>query len=274
VRLGNDSEAEQIYRRLLADSSGGSEAHLKCLEYLGWLLRSWGRLSEAADCYDRLRRARPGHPEAIAGLCLAKSQMCDWRNRDEEFEALLRITERQLAAGERTALASLDAMARPASPAQHLAVARSWAEDTKRQMATWRENLDFRFDRARRHDRLRVGYVSQDFRNHALSHLTRSMFGRHDRTQYEIFGYAACKDDGSSYRKIIAESCEHFVDIDALTAVDAAKRIVADEVDILIDLLGYTTHTRMASWPCIRRPWSSGSFRSPARAARTSSTTC
>jgi predicted O-linked N-acetylglucosamine transferase (SPINDLY family) len=171
--------------------------------------------------------------------------MCDWRNRDEEFEELLRITERQLAAGERTALAPLDALARPLSPAQHLAIARSWADDTKRQVAIWRERLDFRFDRARRHDRLRIGYISQNFRNHALSHLIRGMVGVHDRAQFEVFGYAVSTDDGSGYRKSIAGSCEHFVDVHALSAVDAAKRIVADEIDILVDLMGHTTNTRM-----------------------------
>jgi protein O-GlcNAc transferase len=245
ARRGNDSEAEQIYQAVLAKSPSGSDTRIECLQAFAWLLRSRGRLSEAVDCYDRLRRARPSHPEALSGLCLAKSQICDWRNRDEEFEELLRLTGRQIPAGDRSALTALDAMARPVSPAQHLAMARSWADDTKRQMAVWRERLDFRFDRERRHDRLRVGYVSQDFRDHAISHLIRGVFGLHDRTQIEVFRYAACRDDGSIYRKTIAESCEHFVDIDELSVVEAAKRIVDDEIDILVDVMGYTAHARM-----------------------------
>ncbi|MGH6927935.1 MAG: tetratricopeptide repeat protein, partial [Dongiaceae bacterium] len=62
---------------------------------------------------------------------------------------------------------------------------------------------------------------------------------------FEIFAYAVSKDDGSHYRKTIERSCEHFTDIHALSDIDAAKRIFADEIDILVDVMGYTTEMRM-----------------------------
>jgi predicted O-linked N-acetylglucosamine transferase (SPINDLY family) len=245
VREGEAAQGEQLYRQLLAKHPEKRDVQLACLEQLARLLRDGGRTTEAVQFYRRLLQADPDHAEALAALCQIKAYACDWRGREAEFARLMALAERQLAAGVRTALAGFDALARPLSPAQHLAIGRSWAEDTKRQMAPWRAELDFRFDRGRRHERLRIGYVSQDFRNHALAHLTQSLYGLHDRAQFEIFGYAVCKDDGSDYRKAIEQSCEHFADIQALSDLEAARRIAADEIDILVDVMGYTTGMRM-----------------------------
>jgi predicted O-linked N-acetylglucosamine transferase (SPINDLY family) len=244
-RSGDPRLAGQMYRRLLAEHPDNRALQLACLEKFAGLLREHGKLRGAADHYRKLLDLDPDNAEATAALCQIKAHFCDWRDRDAEFARLRAITERQVAAGVRTALATFDSLARPLTPAQHLAIARSWAEDTRRQMASWREGLDFRADRARRHERLRIGYMSQDFRNHALSHLTRGMFALHDRSAFEIFAYAVCRDDGSDYRKAIEGSCEHFVGADELTVVNAAKRIHDDEIDILVDLMGYTAGHRM-----------------------------
>ena len=174
------------------------------------------------------------------GLFQSKAHMCDWRNRDDEFRRVMAITERQIAADQRTALTSFSSLSLPLDPAQHLAITRTWANDVKRQVQSWREQLGFRFDRSRRHDRIRIGYVSQDFRNQAMGHLTRTMYGLHDRGQFETFAYAVRKSDGSIYRKTVEETCEHFADIHTLSPADAARRIYADEIDIMVDLMGFT----------------------------------
>jgi predicted O-linked N-acetylglucosamine transferase (SPINDLY family) len=245
VRQGEAAQGEQLYRQLLAKHPVKRDVQLACLEQLAKLLRDLGRTTEAVPLYRQLLQLDAEHAEALAALCQIKAYACDWRGRDAEFARLMAVTKRQLAAGARTALAGFDALARPLSPAQHLAIARSWAADTRRQMAPWRAELDFRFERGRRHERLRIGYVSQDFRNHALAHLTQSLYGLHDRAQFEVFGYAVCRDDGSDYRRAIERGCEHFADIHALSDVEAAQRIAGDEIDILVDVMGYTTGMRM-----------------------------
>jgi predicted O-linked N-acetylglucosamine transferase (SPINDLY family) len=244
-RRGETAEAEQIYRQLLASHPHDRSIQLACLQGLARLLRDRGNLLEGAECFERMLRLDPESADALASLCQLKSYMCDWRGRDEDLDRLVAMTERQLAAGVRTGMAAFDALARPLSPTLHLAIGRNWAKETNQQPAQWREQVKALVDRERRHDRLRIGYVSQDFRNQAMGHLTRTMYGLHDRSQFEIYGYAVCKDDGSVYRKTIAETCDHFRDINDLTLVDGATRIAADEIDIMIDLMGYTAGHRM-----------------------------
>ncbi|ALF56607.1 UDP-N-acetylglucosamine--peptide N-acetylglucosaminyltransferase SEC [Nostoc piscinale CENA21] len=92
--------------------------------------------------------------------------------------------------------------------------------------------------------RLRIGYLSNDFRNHATSHLMRSLFNLHDRANFEIFAYSFGADDKSEYRQYIATNCEQFRDITTLSIEESAQQIYDDGIHILVDLKGYTAGSR------------------------------
>ena len=95
----------------------------------------------------------------------------------------------------------------------------------------------FNFEsRKRRDKRIRVGYLSNDYRNHPVSHLILGLFGLHDRTRMKVFAYSYGENDGSDYRQRIREDCDRFVDIRDLGPVDAARSIFNDGIDILVDL--------------------------------------
>src|SRR5712691_7034292 len=87
---------------------------------------------------------------------------------------------------------------------------------------------------------LRVAYLSADFGAHPVGYLTRSMYGLHDRTRFEVFGYALAGDDGSDNFRAIASGCDHMIDTRSLSLEQLAERIAADSIDILVDLNGYT----------------------------------
>ena len=72
----------------------------------------------------------------------------------------------------------------------------------------------------------------------------QSMVALHDRERFEVFYYALAADDGSTYYRRFATDAEHFVDLTALSNRDAALRIRSDEIDILVDLMGYTRNAR------------------------------
>jgi predicted O-linked N-acetylglucosamine transferase (SPINDLY family) len=94
--------------------------------------------------------------------------------------------------------------------------------------------------RGYRHDRIRVGYLSSDFCRHAMGFLIAGLLERHDRSRFEIFGYCSTEDDGSDLRRRILAALDHHVPIGRLSEEAAARRIRADEIDILVDLNGLT----------------------------------
>jgi predicted O-linked N-acetylglucosamine transferase (SPINDLY family) len=97
-----------------------------------------------------------------------------------------------------------------------------------------------------RHHRIRVGYMSSDFCSHAMSYLIAELFERHDRTRFEIHGYCTSPEDGSDIRRRVIAAFDHFSIIKDLPDEAAARAIRADAIDILIDLNGLTTGTRLA----------------------------
>lgn len=92
--------------------------------------------------------------------------------------------------------------------------------------------------------KIRVGYVSPDFRNHPIARLTRRLYALHDRNRFEVFGYSLHPADGSPLRCNIEQGCDIFRELSGLDVRTAAEIIHRDNIDILIDLAGYTTHAR------------------------------
>jgi predicted O-linked N-acetylglucosamine transferase (SPINDLY family) len=77
-----------------------------------------------------------------------------------------------------------------------------------------------------------------------MSYLIVELFERHDRSRFEVFGYCTSPEDGSLIRARVINSFDHYVCIKNMTDEEAARRIRADEIDILIDLNGLTLGVR------------------------------
>src|ERR1700694_2243088 len=95
-------------------------------------------------------------------------------------------------------------------------------------------------------ERIRLGYLSGDFHQHATAQLMAELFERHDRDRFEVLAYSYGPDDDSPMRARLDRAFDRFVDIHAMSHREAARSIHADNVDILIDLKGYTHHARPA----------------------------
>ncbi|HEX5539164.1 MAG TPA: glycosyltransferase, partial [Methylophilaceae bacterium] len=93
-------------------------------------------------------------------------------------------------------------------------------------------------------DKLRIGYLSSDFRLHPLAFLVTELMELHDRGQFEIYAYSAAADDHSAERKRLEQAFDRFTDIQSMSLAEATSRINADNIDILVDLTGHTQSSR------------------------------
>ena len=94
---------------------------------------------------------------------------------------------------------------------------------------------------SRKDSKLKIGYFSGDFKNHAVFQLIQDLFVNHDKSFFEIFAYSSFKKEGASRNKII-KSVDHFFDIDTLSSEKIINLVKSHSLDIAIDLSGYTTH--------------------------------
>ncbi|MBC7682051.1 MAG: tetratricopeptide repeat protein [Ferruginibacter sp.] len=92
--------------------------------------------------------------------------------------------------------------------------------------------------------RLKVGYVSPDFRNHAARFFIEPLLARHDRSVVEIYAYAELAQEDSLTQRYKSYA-DHWVPTKGLSDAELAQRIRADGIDILVDLAGHTAGNRL-----------------------------
>ena len=180
--------------------------------------------------------------ESLA-LRLERLERGDWREYATILERATALIEQSLAEGQLAPVPPFKTLSLPFPPALNLAVARSRGDFLSSGTQALRQQLAFS-DPAPGAERLRIGYVSADFRQHPTAHLMRSLFRVHDRNRFTVYVYALCRDDGSAYYQQIKADADQFVDLTGLSNVEAATRIHADGIHVLVDLMGYTAYAR------------------------------
>jgi len=88
--------------------------------------------------------------------------------------------------------------------------------------------------------KLRLGYVSGDFRNHAVAHLMAGLIEMHDRERFDVIGFSLGPDTTDAMRKRIQRGFDRFIDVGNLTDLEAAQKIREEQIDVVIDLGGHT----------------------------------
>lgn len=199
------------------------------------------RWDEAAVCCRALHADNPGDPSTLCGLVYVNLRRCDWIDLSSDIAKLRELSGnfRQLvaSAGFTLPMYGLDAL-------DHAAVTRNHLEATIHTKYLDAENpLRLQWRPALR--RLRIGYLSADFRYHAVGSAISEAIEQHDKRRVETFGYAINETDGSDTRCRLAAAFEHFVEVAALSVHETAQRIRADGIDILVDLTGWTTNGRV-----------------------------
>lgn len=184
-------------------------------------------------------RAAALQPEAVAPhahLAMAARYACAWSRSTAAEDALL---ARHAADGAHFTCSPMMAVALLSDPAVQRAAIEGWSRQT---LPAPTAPARIR----RRGTRLRVGYLSSDFHDHATMHLMAGLFEHHDPARIEAFAYASDRDDGSAMRQRLRQAFAHWTDIRALSDVLAAQRIESDALDVIVDLKGHTHGTRMS----------------------------
>lgn len=207
------------------------------------LLQSTDHYEESSNAFKQIVALAPDDP-AVAGAALTAARFtCEWpwiAMLQEKISAW--HAAGQFAAAQEYPLTNLTWCA---DEACNLGVTRAYVE----RMVPVVEPLPQRVpDIAGR--RIRVGYLSCDFRNHATMHLMAGLFECHDRSRFEVFAYDHSSVDISDYRQRFLDAVEHHVPVSTMSDRQVAERIVQDGIDILFDLKLYTGggRTGILSW--------------------------
>jgi protein O-GlcNAc transferase len=234
--LGRPSEAIDACRAAARLKPDFPEAHSN----LGAVLTEQGRLDEAREAYLDALRLRPGWGTAVATIVHLDRQLCRWDDLASRAAALREAiaVDAPLAKG----INPFSMLVSDLSRAEQLRCARQWVAHKRFFRAGDLPRRAPSGDRALR--RMRIGYLSADFHEHATAYLIAGLLESHDRQAFEIIVYSYGAPDTSPMRRRLRSACARFEEIGALSDREAAADIHADDVDILVDLKGYTQHAR------------------------------
>ncbi len=228
--LKKTAEAEQHYLKALALKSDYPEA----LANLGHLKQDLGQLPQAVDCYRQALALQPDYPEARGLLFYLQRQQCDWRGYALHMEKIVE----DIAAG-KSGYGPFAFLSVTDSAKAQLQCAQSHARQNRltTQTPLWTGQ---RYGQ----EKIRVAYVSADFREHAVAYLTAGLFERHDKNRFVTIGVSLAADDNSTTGLRLRRAFCHYHDASRMSAREIAQLLRDLEIDIAVDLMGYTKHAK------------------------------
>jgi len=208
--------------------------HVEALHNRANALLELSRFDQALEDYDRARAIKPGDAFLLGDRLYCKMIVCKWTGIADDFDEIVAGIE----AG-RTAATPFTVQAAPLSAA----LQRRCAEIYVRERCPVRSDLPA-LGHAYRHDKIRLGYFSSDFRKHAVASLVAELFERHDRSRFELVGFAFGPPTQDPMRMRLEKAFDKFFDCGALSDKDVAQLARRLEIDIAVDLNGFTRGSR------------------------------
>ena len=236
-KLGRIGEAEPHLRRALSLNPN----HAKARNFLGIVCYHTDRLAEAAKEFRRSLELRPDDTEALNNLAMSLTRLGDAPGAIKIFRELLKRRHDPYAHSALIFTLHYDPQVSPREIfEEHVAWARRYADPLKGLIRP-HEN-DRSPDR-----RLRVGYVSADFREHTRSRFVEPVLANHDHAAFEIYCYSDARtpDEVTARFKPMANVWRETAD---LNDEQLAEQIRQDRIDILVELTGHMAGNRLLTF--------------------------
>lgn len=201
----------------------------------GEVLRELNRLDDALASFDRAIEINPEY-EYLLGIQLhSKMLMCDW----QDFETIIKNLFLRICEGKKTS-PSFSVLALTDSLLIQRHTTKTWINDKH----PFNPILGV-IPKFPRKEKIKIGYYSEDFREHPVSYLTVELFEIHDKNTFELVAFYYGPQDSSNMHKRVSLAFNKFIDIRQKSDKDVAKMSRDIGIDIAIDLTGLSGNERM-----------------------------
>lgn len=199
------------------------------------IFQEQGKLSKAIDYYDKALKQKPDYDKAQAQKLYQMAQICDWKTiqQDRKLFSTLGIYKNHIPPF--TMLFFED------EPRNHYLRSKLYAKKKYLQKQIPFEKIN-KFSKKKH---IRIGYFSADLQNHATMYLASKIFENYDKAKFEVYVYSFGKSlENDEVREKLKNSVDVFKDVIDLSDKDIAVLARIDQIDIAIDLKGYTKNSR------------------------------
>ena len=215
--------------------------HVQAHAMMSTSFRDMGYTREAVECLKTVLALKPQDLQALSHESYEKRHVCDWADLDADVQSLSQLL-RTAPAGLARVATVFGMLSLPIEPELLLVAARGEALVP----ALAHPMLPAVAPSERGGPKIRVGYLSYDFHEHPVAQLLVEVLEQRDRERFDLVLYSHGPDDSSHVRQRLIATADAFVDFRGLSDRQAAERVRADRVDILVDLQGHTRGQRLA----------------------------
>jgi predicted O-linked N-acetylglucosamine transferase (SPINDLY family) len=231
--------ALKCFRRVYALKPNDASASCS----LGETLRRMGREEEALAAFQETLKLDPEYPFVLGQVAWLKLHRCNWVGVDADIAAVIHSIREN-----KQPVLALDVLAISGTAEDQLRCARGVATQAfpPPPAVLWKGE---RY----RNSRIRVAYLSADFRDHPVSFLIAGLLEQHDRSRFEIFGFALEDQGQSALGARVAAAMEHFSLVKGKSEAEIARLLREQQIDIAVDLMGHTANARTGVYalrPC------------------------
>jgi predicted O-linked N-acetylglucosamine transferase (SPINDLY family) len=228
--LGKLDEAERYFSEALKIQPD----NLTTIYNLGVVSEKKMQPENALKYYERIYLVAPNYDYLIGAMIHVKMRLAIWDDLDNH----LKTVTKSILKGERSCkpFATHSLIGDP--KIQKVASEIYWHSIIKT------KNTDTEFSPYKDHGRIKIGYFSPDFKNHPVTHQTAGLYSQHDRSHFEVHAFFLGTTEPDIYTNHVKSSVDHFHDVGALCNEDIVTLSRSLEIDIAIDLAGFTEGCR------------------------------
>jgi predicted O-linked N-acetylglucosamine transferase (SPINDLY family) len=198
------------------------------------VLHALKRYTQAIEAYQQVIKLNPDTNCIYGSLVHAKSTICDWSNYDQDIKYINQMINDSMSVIPPFAWLLLSNSEESNLKAAKLFTAHQYPE---------RKN-DIPFKSKGKSQKIKLGYYSHDFYNHATAFLMAEFFELHNKERFEIVAFSFSPNMHDEMQQRLVNAFDQFIDVNAMTDQQVAELSREMGIDIAIDLKGYTTNCR------------------------------
>ena len=234
-KLGQAAQAIRVWAGVAAqrylDDRTSAEMTTMALNHIGRLQENLRNYTQALEALEHSLQVNPKQPGVIQHWVHIRQKACEW----PVYKELPGISKNEML----MATSPLAMLALTDDPLLQLLSAHAFVARTYGLKEEWLCQV-----KRYHHGKTRVGFVSGDLREHAVGFLLPTLLKSIDRECHEVYAYDFTADDGSTHRRDLLALFDHVREVQTLSDRETAQQVLADEIDVLIDLHGLSSGAR------------------------------
>ncbi|MDP6974644.1 MAG: tetratricopeptide repeat protein, partial [Gammaproteobacteria bacterium] len=230
MQLNQTDVALKCYEKALTLKPNYADAHAN----RGNVMKRFKHMDEALASYKSAIALDPELVFILGDIYVTKMRLCIWDGLESHLKELTsKVNNGEKALNPFIALALID------DPEIQRKAAEIYANEKYPQ-----SHVLPKIERYQKHKKIRIGYFSQDFRNHPVAGLTAELYEMHDRERFEIHAFSFGPDTNDEMNLRIKQGVDHYHDVRTMSHKDVAMLARSLEIDIAVDLGGFTGYSR------------------------------